>query len=102
LTAYQLAEAAEADLRAIISHTRAEWGIEQARAYARALEQAMQALADHPRRHRGLASVHPDLRIARCRKHLIFALPRPEAPTLILAIFHERMDVIARLSHRLL
>lgn len=98
---YQLAEAAEADMRAIIRHTRAEWGIEQARAYAHGLELAMQALADHPRRHRGLAGVHPDLRIARFRKHLLFALPRPDAPTLILAIMHERMDMLARLAHRL-
>jgi plasmid stabilization system protein ParE len=101
LTAWQLTQAADADLRAIIRYTRDEWGAEQARSYARALEQAIQALADHPQRHRTLPQVHPDVRIARYRQHLIFALPRADRPTLILAILHERMDLITRLAHRL-
>ena len=45
--------------------------------------------------------LHPEVRIARCRHHLIFALPMDAGPTLILAILHERMDLMARLTHRL-
>jgi len=61
----------------------------------------MQALADHPHRHRAMPRLHPEVRIARCRHHLIFALPMDAGPTLILAILHERMDLMARLTHRL-
>jgi toxin ParE1/3/4 len=86
LTAWQLTLAAEADLRAIIRYTRDEWGAQQARSHAEALEQAIQLLADQPLRHRALPEVHPDVRIARCRHHLIFALPQAGGPTLILAI----------------
>ncbi len=101
MTRWQLTQAAEADLRAIVRHTRDEWGAEQARRYAMALEQAIQTLVDHPQHHRVLPTVHPEVRIARCRRHLIFALPRAVDPILILAILHERMDLISRLAHRL-
>jgi toxin ParE1/3/4 len=101
LTAWQLTQAADADLRAVIRYTRDAWGVDQARSYAGALAQAIQALCDHPQRHRALPAVHPDVRIARCRHHLIFALPMDGGPTLILAILHERMDLMARLAHRL-
>lgn len=101
MTAWRLTQAAEADLRAVIRYSRVEWGAEQARSYADALEQAIQLLVDYPHRHRALPKVHPDVRIARCRHHLIFALPMDGGPTLILAILHERMDLMARLAHRL-
>lgn len=101
MTAWRLPQAAEADLRAVIRYSRDEWGTEQARSYAGAIEQAIQQLVDHPHRHRALPAVHPDVRIARCGRHLIFALPMDGGPTLILAILHECMDLLARLLHRL-
>ena len=33
--------------------------------------------------------------------HYIFCLPRDDAPALIVAILHERMDLMARLADRL-
>ena len=44
---------------------------------------------------------HPGLRMCRREHHYIFGLPRPDAPTLIIAILHERMDLIARAAGRL-
>jgi len=32
---------------------------------------------------------------------MFFCLPREVAPLLVIAIFHERMDLMARLAHRL-
>ena len=36
-----------------------------------------------------------------CEHHYVFCLPRETAPALIVAIFHERMDLMARLADRL-
>lgn len=48
-----------------------------------------------------LDALYPALRMARCEHHYVFCLPRENAPTLIVAIFHERMDLMARLTDRL-
>ena len=48
-----------------------------------------------------MSSLHPGLIMARCQYHYLFCLPRPDAPALIVAILHERMDLMARLADRL-
>ena len=44
----------------------------------------------------------PGLRLATAGRHCLFSLARPAAPALILAILHERMDLMTRLKGRLL
>jgi plasmid stabilization system protein ParE len=39
--------------------------------------------------------------MARCEHHYIFCLPRSDAPALVVAIFHEKMDLMTRLAGRL-
>ncbi len=48
-----------------------------------------------------MGDLYPGLRMMRCEHHYIFCLPRPETPALIVAILHERMDLIARIAGRL-
>ncbi|WP_240002209.1 hypothetical protein [Photorhabdus sp. S14-60] len=48
-----------------------------------------------------MSEFFPALRMARCEHHYVFCLPRKDAPALIVAIFHERMDLLARLADRL-
>ena len=43
----------------------------------------------------------PGLRMASCGKHFIFCMPQAGRPSVILAILHERMDLMARLKNRL-
>ncbi|GAP35104.1 hypothetical protein ISF6_0675 [Piscinibacter sakaiensis] len=43
----------------------------------------------------------PGLRMVWSGKHCIFCMHRPGAPALILAVLHERMDIVARLTARL-
>ena len=45
--------------------------------------------------------LYPNVRVMHCQHHYIFGLMREDAPMLIVAILHERMDVIARLQNRL-
>lgn len=98
---YVLLPAAEADLRAIIRYTRDRWGASQARIYIGRLEQAMDRLAAGQVPFKGISSLHPRLRTVRCEHHHIFCLPRDGEPAFIVAILHERMDLMSRLGDRL-
>ncbi len=98
---YILTRAAEADLREVIRYTRRQWGTAQARRYASELQNCVEALASGEGRHRDVGDLHPGLRMVHCEHHYIFCLPRSDAPALIVAILHERMDLIARVAGRL-
>lgn len=50
---------------------------------------------------RVLAEIHPQLRVARFEHHFLFCLHRSDAPALVIAILHEQMDLIVRLTDRL-
>jgi toxin ParE1/3/4 len=98
---YVLAKGASDDLKAITRHTNEQWGGAQCRTYIGQLEKAAMALAKAESAFKDLSSLHPHLRMARCGRHYIFCLPRPNALPVILAILHERMDIMARLRNRL-
>ena len=98
---YVLTRAAEADLREVIGYTRRQWGVAQARRYASELQRCIEALAAGEVGNRDLADLYPGLRVRHCQHHYIFCLPRPDAPALIIAILHERMDLMARVAGRL-
>jgi len=98
---YALTDAAEADLRDIIRHTHAQWGDAQARRYVAKLKVGMANVATGKGAFKNMDALYPKLRIAHCEHHLIFCLPRDAQPALIVAIFHERMDLMVRLADRL-
>ena len=98
---YQLAKGAAADLADIIRHTQQQWGEAQCLAYVKQIEDTACALSRGEGLFKDLSFLHPMLRMAKSGHHFIFCLPRPHAPALILAILHERMDMMARLKNRL-
>ncbi|GAB6039795.1 type II toxin-antitoxin system RelE/ParE family toxin [Endothiovibrio diazotrophicus] len=98
---YILTAAAEADMRSIIRYTRKRWGNAQVRRYVAALEQGIARLAAGQGAIEDMDALYPSLRMAQCEHHYVFCLPREKAPALIVAIFHERMDLITRLNDRL-
>lgn len=98
---YILTAAAEADLREIIRYTRKQWGDVQVRRYVAKLEQGTARLATGQGLFKDMSAFYPTLRMAHCEHHYVFCLPRKNALALIVAIFHERMDLIARLADRL-
>ncbi len=98
---FVLTEAAEADLRGIIRYTSAQWGREQARVYAGKLARGFEQLANGGGAVKDVGDLLPGLRMLRCEHHYVFALPRADAPTMIVAVLHERMDTIARVAQRL-
>lgn len=98
---YVLAAAAEADLRDIIRYTHKQWGDAQTRSYVARLQAGMENVATGEGFFKDMSALYPGLRMVRCEHHYIFCLPRDDAPALVVAIFHERMDLIARLAARL-
>jgi len=101
LTAYILTAEAEADLRSVIRYTHKQWGATQVRHYIAKLEKGIANLAAGQGVFRDMSELYPALRMARCEHHFVFCLPRERAPALVVAIFHERMDLMTRLADRL-
>ncbi|OYR23310.1 toxin ParE [Brucella thiophenivorans] len=48
-----------------------------------------------------MGDLYPNLRMKKCEHHYVFCLARKNEPSLIIAIFHERMDLMIRLADRL-
>lgn len=98
---YILTKSAEADLREITRYTLEQWGAAQCSSYIADIEQKAEAVATGKGFFKEMPALMPNLRVVLSGKHYIFCLPQQNAPALILAILHERMDVVARLKHRL-
>jgi plasmid stabilization system protein ParE len=98
---YVLTRSAAADLRGIVRYTVKQWGEARCRAYIAQIETAANELALGKGTCKQLDELIPGLRARRVERHILFCLPRPRQPALILAILHEQMDVIARLKKRL-
>lgn len=98
---YVLTLAAADDLRAIVRYTRKQWGDTQVRSYMTRLERGIVRLATGQAAFRDMSYLHTGLRMSHCEHHYIFCLPRHDGLALIVAIFHERMDLMARLENRL-
>ncbi len=100
-TSYVLTSAAEADVRDIIRYTRKQWGDAQVRNYINTLTLAIEQVAIGASGYKDMSALYPGLRMRHCEHHYIFCLPREDTSALIVAIFHERMDLVARLAERL-
>lgn len=98
---YVLSRGAAADLRDIARYTLVKWGARQCQAYIAALEDKATSLALGQGVFKDMGEVLPGLRVAACGKHFIFCMPQSNGPAIILAILHERRDMIARLKARL-
>ena len=98
---YELAEDAEADLRDIALYTMSRWGAKQAAQYAALLDAHFEAIGSGRARTKVFLQHRPELRVSRVERHFVFHLKRDDRDPLILAVFHERMDLMARLRDRL-
>lgn len=98
---YQLTPEADADLLAIARYTVRTWGIVQARRYEALLRDSFDGIASRRTRSRKILESRPEIRFVRCEHHYVFFQVRAKEPPLIVAIFHERMDLIRQLRHRL-
>lgn len=98
---YELTTFAEDDLKSIARYTLDTWGIEQAKRYERLLVTRFRQIAQGRIRPRAFLSHRQDLLFTHCEHHCIFYSIREAQCPLILAVFHERMDLMQRLKNRL-
>jgi len=96
-----LSSAAETDLRDIIRYTQKQWGNAQIRAYVAKIQGGIERMVNGQGVVKDLPDLYPGLGMVHCEHHYIFCLPRKDAPVLVVAIFHERMDLMVRLADRL-
>ena len=102
MPSYELTSDAEADLEKIAAYTLREWGAEQQIRYAELLEAGFHRIAAGSVIPRRFSEHYSHVFVTRCEHHYVFYI-RPEgtpAPR-ILAVLHERMNLIARLRDRL-
>ncbi|HNO79352.1 MAG TPA: type II toxin-antitoxin system RelE/ParE family toxin [Phycisphaerae bacterium] len=97
---YELAPGAVHDLRGIARYTIKTWGLEQADRYEAALRNHFQEIGLGTKRSRQFLDHRPDLHVCRCEHHYTFFLKRENARPLILAVLHEKMDLMNRLRDR--
>lgn len=88
-------------MQEVARYTRETWGEAQTARYAARLEAHLRALASGRGRARLFLRHRPELRVSRCGHHYVFHLVRDNQGPLILAVFHERMDLMQRLRDRL-
>jgi plasmid stabilization system protein ParE len=98
---YVLTRGAASDLRGIVRYTAEKWGEAQSLAYVAELETAASEVAQGKGVFKQWNDVLPGLRVRRVGKHVLFCLPRQNLQASILAILHERMDLMVHLKQRL-
>jgi len=98
---YELTDFAEDDLKGIARYTVDTWGLKQAKQYEAKLVKRFRHLSQGRITPRQFLSTRPDLLFTHCEHHYIFYSIREAQCPLILAVFHERMNLMQRLKERL-
>jgi toxin ParE1/3/4 len=98
---YDLTPAAKADIRSIWLYTVETWGEAQADRYIAALDAMFAEIAAGKALSRMFSKTYPQVFVTRCEHHYIFHLSALKKRPRILAVLHERMDLLARLRERL-
>jgi toxin ParE1/3/4 len=92
--------AAEKDLKQIWRYTAQHYGTAQADSYTDALQSGCQKITKNPTGYRAIRLANHDIRIYRCEHHYILYLVT-DPGVVIIAFFHERMNLLVRLQARL-
>ena len=98
---YILSKEAEKDWINIAKYTLENYGERQLQTYTNSLLKCIDDLSNQVGQYKKLdISGHQVLNI-RCNKHYIFALRQEDKSLIVLAILHERIELIQRLKVRL-
>jgi plasmid stabilization system protein ParE len=98
---YKLTKAADEDFENIIRYTLEKHGARQVRKYSSLLLKCLLNLARDQGHIRSMPDIHSDLCYILCEHHYIFGIKRKKEPMIIVAILHERMEMLQRISDRL-
>jgi len=98
---YELTDDAAKDLVNIFDYTIDKWGIQQANLYKGKLISHFEGIGRGDVRSKSFLRNLPNILVSRCERHYVFHFVRPGRAPLIVAVFHERMDLVNRVRKRL-
>ncbi len=97
---FELTPAAKDDIADIARYTVQKWGKPQAMKYADLLDACFHKIARGEDISKTVLLHQKHIRVCKCEHHYIFYLRKDER-AIILAVLHERMDLMERLKARL-
>lgn len=98
---YRISPDSEKDWREIVRYTRDHFGEAQARKYTNGLLHCIEAMARGEGYYKDVQVSQETIRMKHCQKHYIFAIIEHERPITVIAILHEKMELMKRLQRRL-
>ncbi len=101
MPSYQLTCKAEEDINDIARYTLKQWGKAQSMRYAEKLERCFQAVVDGVAYSYQFSEVYPQVKVCRCEHHYIFYIYPDKRQPVIIAVLHERMDILVQLKKHL-
>ena len=97
---YILTSGAESDIRGILDYTLNRWGAGQAEKYVLQFEQCLKDLVSGQRSGKTFSTELPEIRVSHCEHHYIFYVRQSDVLAVV-AILHDSMDLVSRLTDRL-
>ena len=101
MTLYEKSQEALDDWQAIVEYSLDRHGENQTIKYTRQLINCIEAMAKGDGYFKDVKVKKRTIRIKHCQKHYIFGFVRDKDPLMIIALFHESMDLMTRLKKRL-
>ena len=101
MLSYELTPQSEEDLKGIARYTLKQWGKKQSMHYAGILEKSFREIASKAAYSRSFSERYPQVMVSHCEHHYIFYIHLDKKPPIIIAVLHERMDMLVRLKNRL-
>ena len=98
---YEISAAAAEDWEGIVNYSLNQHGEKQTLKYMQELQKGTEQLAEGEGYYKNMETLYPNMRLKHCNHHYIFGLMRKNAPMLVVAIFHERMNLMVQLKKRL-
>ncbi|MFI2589850.1 type II toxin-antitoxin system RelE/ParE family toxin [Rhodococcus erythropolis] len=93
MSGYLLSPAARADLEEIWDYTAWQWGLEQAEAYVRGIQHAIERTAADPSVGRDCEEIRPGYRRLAAGSHTLYYRLTEDDVVDVVRILHQRMDV---------
>jgi plasmid stabilization system protein ParE len=99
---YELTSHAEEDLKGIARYTLKQWGRKQSMHYAGRLERCLLGIATGTVHSHSFSERYSQVEVVHCEHHYVFFIHSDKKSPVIIAVLHERMDMLVRLRSRLI
>jgi len=101
MSLYELSIDAEKDLQEVAQYTLHKWGAKQLIRYRNGLKDTFEMIAGEMLHRRVFSKAIPDVFVNKYRYHYIFYIITTKQKILIIAVIHEKRDIVSRLNERL-